>query len=183
MIGKALGRVTAGGVGGRIGEELGGMVASALGVEATPEAVSDAIKNDPDALVKIRELEVRDSESIRNLKYKLAELEVESDRVEMQDRDSAREAHKDHWMPSVLTFILAAMVTGIVIALIYVPIADGSREILYILVGQVISSFSGAVAYWLGMARASGNIGRSVPARTNKSGSGFLSRAATVAKK
>jgi outer membrane lipoprotein SlyB len=42
---------------GKAGEAVGTIVAKALGVEDKPDAVIDALKNSPDAIIKIKELE------------------------------------------------------------------------------------------------------------------------------
>jgi len=52
-VAPTLGTALAGPAGGAVG----GLLASALGVEQTPEAVSQAIKADPQAAVKLREVE------------------------------------------------------------------------------------------------------------------------------
>ena len=46
-------------LGGPAGGAVGGMIASALGVANTPDAVAAAIKADPDAAIKIRQIEAQ----------------------------------------------------------------------------------------------------------------------------
>lgn len=56
-------------IGGPAGAAVGGLVAKALGVEDSPSAIENALKNDPDALVKIRELEVSKELAILKSQY------------------------------------------------------------------------------------------------------------------
>lgn len=44
-------------LGGPAGGAVGGLIAKALGTSNDPEAISEAIKNNPDAFVKLKELE------------------------------------------------------------------------------------------------------------------------------
>jgi hypothetical protein len=82
VVGKAaplLGTVLAGPAGGAIGA----IVASALGVENTPDAVAQAVANDPEAAVRLREIE--SAERVR-----LQELALEQSKAELADIASAR---------------------------------------------------------------------------------------------
>lgn len=44
---------------GPAGGAVGGLLASALGVEASPQAVSQAVQSDPEAALKVRQVEAR----------------------------------------------------------------------------------------------------------------------------
>lgn len=59
------------------------LIANTLGVEEKPEAVASAIENNPDALLKLKELEFTH-------KVELEKLLLERDRLDMQDKASAR---------------------------------------------------------------------------------------------
>lgn len=62
---------TVGGLlGGPAGAAVGGLVAKCLGVEDSPGAIEEALKNNPEALVKIRELEVSKELAILEAQYK-----------------------------------------------------------------------------------------------------------------
>lgn len=81
-------------LGGPAGAAVGGLVAKALGVDNTPEAIEEALKSNPEALVKVRELEVsRELAQLEN-QYK---NKVEDNRaaehstdLEVQDKQNAR---------------------------------------------------------------------------------------------
>jgi len=56
---------------------IGALVSSALGVDNTPEAVEAEIKRNPEALLKIKELEQKENESLRKQVLNLAKLDQE----------------------------------------------------------------------------------------------------------
>jgi len=72
MIGTLLAPVTGGS-----SVAIGALVSSVLGVENKPEAVAKAIKADPNALLKIKELEQKENDSLRAQVLALAKLENE----------------------------------------------------------------------------------------------------------
>ena len=45
-------------IGGPVGGTVGSLIAQVLGVEDTPQAIEQALKNNPDALLKLKELEL-----------------------------------------------------------------------------------------------------------------------------
>lgn len=72
MLGTLLSPVTGG-----ASVAIGAMIASVLGVENDPEAISQAIKDDPNAFLKLKELEQKESASLRQQVLELAKLENE----------------------------------------------------------------------------------------------------------
>ncbi|MDZ7804332.1 hypothetical protein [Thiohalophilus sp.] len=72
-----------GAIGGPGGAALGKMVASVFGVEGDdPEAIQSAINQDPEAAIKLREIETRHRQKLEELALERhrAELEAETDR-------------------------------------------------------------------------------------------------------
>ena len=135
---------------GPAGSVIASIISGKFGVspDATPDQVMTAIKGDPDAALKLREIETTHVE-------RLQELENERLRIETADVQSARNVHKDSWVPWALTFTLVAMVSGIVAALLWVAIPEDNKEVVYLVVGQLIGAFSTAIAYWLGSSKSS----------------------------
>ena len=77
-------------LGGPVGAAAGGalsLAASALGVDATPEAVMQAVKDDPDALIRLRELEVQERATL--LQWQTAQIQAE-----VEDRKAGRAVEK-----------------------------------------------------------------------------------------
>ena len=108
-------------LGGPAGAAVGGLISSALGTDNSPQAVSTALAADPDALVKLKELQT-------NAKVQLQQLAVTAElnrlhesnvqyAAEAADRDSARQlaGHEPHdWVRPVITFWLLLGAIGIV---------------------------------------------------------------------
>ncbi len=69
-------------IGGPMGGAVGGLISKALGVENTPEAIELALTNNPDALVRLRELEVSKEIAILEAEHKARLSEIESKRVD-----------------------------------------------------------------------------------------------------
>lgn len=145
-------------LGGPAGGAIGSMVAAAFGSDAYPEAVSQAIAADPEAAVRLREIELRHAEV-------LASLAVQQYEAQLADVQQARTTHKDHWMPAALTIALAAMVMGLVTALMTVETPASNSEVIYLIAGQLIGAFATSVAYWLGSSRGSAEKQRVLESR------------------
>ena len=58
-------------------------------------------------------------------------------------------------MPSVLTIILALMVSGMFIALFSISDSESFSQVLIMITGTILGSFSTAVAFWLGSSQGS----------------------------
>lgn len=117
-------------LGGPAGGAIGTLVASALGVEDSPEAVNSVIANDPQALVKLRELELNNRVQLQQLfvtaqsnqlNYDLAQYQAE-----VSDRNSARDlaskTPRDITRPTIaFLFIVGAI---IIIGLIFSGVSE-----------------------------------------------------------
>jgi len=69
------------------------MVSSALDTDPTPEAVAKAIDENPDAALKLTEIQTRHKEVLEGIALERARLEVEQERDRLADfaaRDSCR---------------------------------------------------------------------------------------------
>lgn len=142
-------------IGGPAGGAVGGLVASALGVENTPQAIEQELKSNPDALVKIKQLESEERIRLKELALQATELELKRYQSELGDTQHAREQHKDHWMPNLLTIGLALMVAGMFVSLfVFEPPAQFDQVVIMI-AGTVLGAFSTAVAFWLGSSKGS----------------------------
>lgn len=145
-------------LGGPAGGAIGGLVAAALGTPATPDAVAHAVSADPDAAVKLRELELRHAEV-------LATLAAQQYEVQLADVQHARTTHRESKMPAVLTLALFGLVAGLVAALMWIPTPASNAEVIYLITGQIIGAFATAIAYWLGSSRGSAEKQRALEAR------------------
>lgn len=143
-----------------VGTALGGPMAGAAikslsnallgndeGTEKELEAYVDNAT--PDQLLKIKELDA-------NFKLQMEKLGVDVFALEVKDRDSARNHHKDHNMPSIICIFLTLMVCGGIYGLITQNIPPENANILYMALGQVLTAWAGSIAYWVGTTKSSG---------------------------
>lgn len=135
---------------GPAGTAAGALIASKLGTANDPEAILAKIKTDPEALIKIKQIEADEREHIR-------EMQLQTLQAELADVQSARNAHKDHWMPSTITMILAVMVAIMGWALLCYEVPPSNKDMAVYLFGQITGTFTTAVAYWIGTSRSSHN--------------------------
>lgn len=124
-------------LGGPAGAVAGGLLAARLGVAPTPAAIANAIAADPEA------------------EDKIGAAELELARLITADVADARDAHREHWMPSALTILLTLMVSGFVGALLFVSIPDANLRVFDTAFGAVLGAFTTSVAFWLGSSRGS----------------------------
>lgn len=99
--------VVGGLVGGPVGASVGTLLSNALGVEATPEAIEQELKRNPDALIKIKQMESDERAQLRTLTYRHAELESEERKLAlvqqhqtMQTELKSEDAYVRRWRPT-----------------------------------------------------------------------------------
>ena len=142
-------------IGGPAGSVVGGMVASVLGVENTPEAIEQELKSNPDALIKLKQLESDERIKLKELAFNASKLALDERKAELKDTQDARKQHKDHWMPSFLTIVLAFMVTGMFSALFVFEPPKQFDQVVIMIAGSVLGAFSTGIAFWLGSSKGS----------------------------
>ena len=136
--------ILGGALGGPAGAAVGAMIANQFGIDTpTPDNIMAAIKEDPEAALKLREVELRHQE-------RLTEMEVDRFRIETADVQDARKIHQHHWMPSVITMVMCAMFGCIVGALFIWAIPGENKDIVVYMAGQVsgILTSRGDVLGW-----------------------------------
>jgi hypothetical protein len=131
---------------------MGGMavkaIASKLGVEETVEAVAQAIQADPQAA------------------QKLAEIDLEQFKLEVQDRDSARKAHAEiatsantHILEKLTMPLLALGTVGLsftlIGVLIFSNIPDDQENIIIFALGFITSAATQVLSFYFGSSQGS----------------------------
>jgi len=104
---------------------------------------------------KRAELEIRLTEAEHEKEIKLAELTQAQLQTEADDKKNARAEHKLSLMPAMLSLLLTCFIAGIVFLLFYVEMPEGSKEVLFMLLGIVVKEWGGAMQYWFGTTRGS----------------------------
>ena len=128
---------------------IGSQIAGALGTDNTPDAVAASLRNDPAAALKLQEWAAQEREQIRQGNIELQRIALDEYKAELQDRQQARIAHGDHWMPAALTLFLLAMLAALMAALYIWEIPEKNRELLVYLAGNFLPFVSAAIYYWV----------------------------------
>lgn len=112
-------------LGGPAGAAVGSLVSSALGVNNDQASVSAALQNDPDALVKIKELEVNAKVQLQQIAASAVHDQVLANQAafqaEVDDRKSARDyasTQTRDWIRPAIAVILLAGSIGIAFSIL-----------------------------------------------------------------
>lgn len=143
-------------LGGPGGAAVGGLIAHALGTQAEPDQVSQAIAADPAAALKLRELQ--DNKDIR-----FAELAAEQARLEIStaaaDRASAREREAktgDTITPRSLAYLVTLGFFGVLgWLLVKGRPPEGLGDALLVMLGALGTAWSGIIQYYFGSSAGS----------------------------
>ncbi|PTY38561.1 hypothetical protein BGP77_11480 [Saccharospirillum sp. MSK14-1] len=111
-------------LGGPAGGAVGGLIASALGVEATPDAVANAIESDPDAVLKLRQVETNHAEQMQRLQLEAETARLSQVNQTMRAEAAASDPFVRRWRPMfgyavALTWVVQA--SAIAYAMVAAP--------------------------------------------------------------
>ena len=143
-------------IGGPAGAGIGSAISGLLGVANKPDAVVEALKTDPDALVKIKQYEI-------DHKYDLQKVQLEAVKVDLADVQDARSRQSRHeeatGKSDVNLYVLAWTIVigffGLIGAMMYVAIPAESNNIIYMLFGTLAAGFGSVMQYFFGSSRGS----------------------------
>lgn len=154
-------------LGGPAGAAVGALVASALNVPNDPEAVNVALASNPDAMVRVQELQL-------TARVELEKLAVQAETIRLQaagaqyaaeaaDRDSARklaEKQPNDFVRPTLTFVMLGGSLFIVVAVLVGWATDVIKDPTAALtVGTVLGLWLGmtkeVMGFWFGMTKES----------------------------
>ncbi len=151
-------------VAGPAGYAIGQIVASEFGGDAkNPLSLADKIEGDPNAHVKLAEIESNQKVQLQNIAMLMAEndlkFETQQMEIDFQNTKSAREnnAQTKSWMPEILSGLIIIGFFGCVYWIAAYPQDKSDSEILYMLLGSVSMSFGAVINYWLGSSVGSRN--------------------------
>lgn len=134
------------------------MVAAALGVEPTQDAIADAIATDPDAALKLKEFEMTN-------KLELQKLSIQQLGMELADVASARTRQVEHEKVTgksdinlyVLAWLIVVAFFGLMFALFKFPIPAEQNGVVFLLFGTLAAGFGSVVGFFFGTNRSSEN--------------------------
>lgn len=158
-------------LGGPAGGAVGGLISKVLGVDNTPEAIELALMNNPDALVKIKELE--NSKELAILQAELEhkridvgsvidnrKLDNEKDQMFLSDKQSARSRQVDSEKATGKVDVALYVIAGVIVVAFFVSILalifitldkqSGTYELLLMLFGALTTKFGTVVDYFFG---------------------------------
>lgn len=163
MLGTALG--------GPLGGAIGSVVSSALGVPNEPDAVANAIKADPNIVVKLKEIESQNSANLRDHAFKMLA-------IEQKDIDSARnmqtEALKqdDLFSKRFVYYFAAALCLGgaaFIAAITFIEIPEQNIRFADTALGFVLGSMlAPVVGFFFGTSFGSRNKSNEQASMINK---------------
>ena len=96
-------------------------------------------------------------QSDNEFKLSMTKMGVDVFEIQANDKKNARAEHKHSYMPAVLSVSLSFIVAGIVYMLFYLQPPEGSRDVLFMLLGVVVKEWGGAMQFWFGTTRSSAN--------------------------
>lgn len=158
-------------LGGPAGGAVGGLISKVLGVDNTPEAIELALTNNPDALLKIKELETSKELAILQAELENKRIEVasvidnrkldnEKDQMFLSDKQSARsrqvDSEKATGKVDVALYVIAGVIVlaffASILALIFITLdkQSGTYELLLMLFGALTTKFGTVVDYFFG---------------------------------
>lgn len=131
-VGKAVARsapALGGVLAGPGGAAIGSVIASAFGVEGTPDAVAEAIKIDPQAAVKLREIERDERLGILQIRSQQAIAQIQSVNATMQAEGKSEHWAQYGWRPYIgFSFGTMGAVSGFTVLFSYLGVMFGQAD-------------------------------------------------------
>lgn len=158
-------------LGGPAGGAVGGLISKVLGVDNTPEAIELALMNNPDALLKIKELETSKELAILQAELEHKRIDVgsvidnrkldnEKDQMFLSDKQSARSRQTDTEKATGKVDVALYVIAGVIVVAFFVSILalifitldkqSGTYELLLMLFGALTTKFGTVVDYFFG---------------------------------
>ena len=130
------------------GSAIGALIASKLGVENTPDSIINAIHTDPDATIKLKQLEIESTANLRDYSFKVLD-------AELKDTQNARLNNKFSRMPAIICCALTVMVFIGGYAIFMTALPKENETLGNLLFGALLAKWGDSIAYWVGTTRSS----------------------------
>ena len=149
------------------GAVIGQIVASAFGSTSdlnNPDDIINAINLDPDAKVKLLQIESDQKIELQKLLLQNQQMEnqnvIDTLKANIQNTEDAREYNNKHSSSLYFSMVISFLVTVSFYACIYwvaaYPQDSSDHDVLYMLFGVAGTSFGAVVNYWLGSSAEKG---------------------------
>lgn len=154
-------------VGGPAGAAVGGLIAAGLGVANTPEAVDSALSSNPDAYVKLKQIEADNQVQLQQLTVTAEQNRLSAETAqyaaEAADRDSARKlaaAQPTDWTRQILTYAITGIVAFVIVMIFVGPttVRDLLKDPVIsltvgTLIGYLFNEWKQVLGFWFGMTK------------------------------
>ena len=120
------------------------MAAQKLGVpDATANEIEDIIEREPEKAVLLKEADNDFKSRIREM-----EIDLESFKTEVEDRQHARETFKNDWTPKVFGILALLLYGAYVMAVTIMPHDQNDETIISLVLGQLSGILGTMAAFW-----------------------------------
>lgn len=118
-------------------------------IEGVTEAIAVATAKDPEAMVKLKQVEMDFQLKMKELGF---DSEAKLEEIAAADRANARfrEISLRDNIPALLAIFVTAGFFGLLTLLVFKSIPDSTNEILFIMVGSLGSAWIGIITYYFG---------------------------------
>ena len=142
---KSLAPTIASAAGGPLAGMAGKMAAAKLGLPepATANEIEDLIEREPEKAILVKEADKDFKGRIREM-----EIDLESFKTEVQDRQHARETFKDDWTPKVFGILALILYGAYVMAVTILPHDQNDETIISLVLGQLSGILGTMAAFW-----------------------------------
>jgi hypothetical protein len=141
---KSLAPTIASAAGGPMAGMAVKMAAQKLGVpEATANEIEDLIEREPEKAVLLKEADNDFKDRIREM-----EIDLESFKTEVEDRQHARETFKNDWTPKVFGILALLLYGAYVMAVTIMPHDQNDETIISLVLGQLSGILGTMAAFW-----------------------------------
>ena len=122
-----------------------------------PESLAELISKDPNAALKLRQLELDNKVELQKLALARERLQHE-DRADARAREVAiRNTGQRDWMMMFVGIVVSTAFMGALGAAVFMTFPDTNSRVIFMFVGAVISEFRGIVSYYYGSTKSSGD--------------------------
>lgn len=144
------------------GAAIGELIAHEFGGDVNnPDDLMQRIVTDPNAQVKLVEIQSNCKVQLQQLKVQNAQNELAAQTAQMEsdrlDRADARKNNVNSYMPQTVTFIIMLGFFGACYMLLNGNPTQADQQVLFMMLGTISTAFGGAITYWLGSSASSRN--------------------------
>ena len=120
------------------------MAAQKLGVpDATANEIEAIIEREPEKAVLLKEADTEFKDRIREM-----EIDLESFKSELEDRQHARETFKNDWTPKVFGILALLLYGAYVLTVTIMPHDQNDETIISLVLGQLSGILGTMAAFW-----------------------------------